>query len=76
MPNAARKSFDIVDNALFDLSTPFGFLLALKQTLRLKPGALLFGGVPCSSLLGVVFIWKIAAMDVYRGTLSAWHSWR
>ena len=38
-----------------DLSTPTGFLLALKQTLRLKPGSLLFGGVPCSSMPGYVY---------------------
>ena len=33
---------------MFDLASPQGFLYALEQTLRLKPGSLLFGGVPCS----------------------------
>ena len=31
------------DPLLEDLSSPLGFLLALKLTLRLKPGARLFG---------------------------------
>lgn len=41
------------DPLLEDLSSPLGFLLALKLTLRLKPGALLFGGVPCSTYFGL-----------------------
>ena len=40
------------DPALEDLSSPMGFLLAVKNTMRLKKGGLLFGGVPCSSLFG------------------------
>ena len=43
-----RKSFDIENGPMFDLASPQGFLYALEQTLRLKPGSLLFGGVPCS----------------------------
>ena len=53
--NLAEENFDVVNGPQQDLSTPTGFLLALKQTLRLKPGSLLFGGVPCSSMPGYVY---------------------
>ena len=51
LDGAPRQNFDIVNGVMFDLAAPQGFLWALEQTLRLKPGALLFGGVPCSSPL-------------------------
>lgn len=44
-----RDYYDITSRETDDLLSPGGFLLAIRQTLRLKPGALLWGGVPCSS---------------------------
>lgn len=32
-----------------DLLDPMGFMFALRETMRLSPGALLFAGVPCAS---------------------------
>ena len=46
-----RSSFDVCNGPQFDLGTPLGFIHALTQTLRLAPGSLLWGGVPCSSQL-------------------------
>ena len=37
--------------SLFDFETPEGFLLAMKQVLRLRPNGLLWLGIPCNSIL-------------------------
>ena len=47
-----RRKFDITESATQDLASDTGFLLALRNTLRLRPGAILWGGVPCSTFLG------------------------
>lgn len=47
-----RRKFDITESATQDLASDTGFLLALRSTLRLRPGAILWGGVPCSTFLG------------------------
>lgn len=52
---------------MFDLASPTGFLLALDHTLRLKPGSLLFGGVPCSSPPGFK---TMLAMFIYIHVLG------
>jgi hypothetical protein len=43
------EGFDVSSNPKEDLSTTVGFILALRGVLRLKIGALLWGGVPCST---------------------------
>ena len=50
---AVRKS-DIEKGVLHDITTPQGFLLALKGVLRLKHNALLWLGVPCSRILSSI----------------------
>lgn len=43
-----RQWFDIIGRGQSnDILEPLGFLFALKETMRLTPGALLFGGIPC-----------------------------
>lgn len=49
--------------------TDTGFLVALRDTLRLRRGALLWGGVPCSSLLDMI-TWNYS-----RNTCCSLHAW-
>jgi hypothetical protein len=52
-----RRSMEIMDDPILqDMASPLGFLLALRNTLRLKPGGLLFGGVPCNTQFGTYTI--------------------
>lgn len=48
-PCFLRRTFEINDDPLQDLSTPTGFALALSYVMRLKEGGLLWGGLPCGS---------------------------
>lgn len=54
---APRQWFDIdgrgTENDFLGVQ---GFLFALRDTMRLSPGALLFAGIPCSSFLGLL-VW-------------------
>ena len=46
----ARSRYDVdLNKEDMDLSTSRGFINSLKYTLRLKKGALLWGGNPCSN---------------------------
>ena len=51
-----RQWYDILgrgaDNDILQVG---GFLFALKETLRLRPGALLFAGVPCSRWFACIY---------------------
>ena len=58
MPMACRP------NDTNNLLTTEGMLRAVKDTLRLRKGALLFGGMPCAPWLGLK-IWKPSAICAF-----------
>jgi hypothetical protein len=45
-----------------DFTSTTGFLIAIRDTLRLRPGALLWGGIPCCSHLD----WKCTMISLIR----------
>ena len=48
-----RQWFDVLGRgSANDFLQPEGFLFALRETLRLGPGSLLWAGVPCSRSIG------------------------
>ena len=48
-----RQSYDALERGGHnDILSVEGFLVALRDTLRLKKGGTLWGGLPCSTLLG------------------------
>ena len=51
-----RQWYDILGRgADNDILQDGGFLFALKETLRLRPGALLFAEVPCSRWFACIY---------------------
>jgi hypothetical protein len=47
-----------------DMTTVTGFLFALRMTLRIQCGGILFGGVPCSSFIWLNLSSKALLSDV------------
>ena len=47
------RASDILKGKLHDVTTPEGFMLALKGVLRLRYNGLLWLGVPCNRKLGI-----------------------
>ena len=49
--NGLRATFDVLHKQEQDLLTTMGLLQALRDVMRLSPKGLLWGAVPCCSLL-------------------------
>ena len=60
--------YDISKGVLHDITSSQGFMMAIKGVLRLKPGALLWLGVPCNTILNrmVLFILGWKGKHTYR----------
>ena len=58
-----RTSFDFVADQTQDLTTCHGLLQGLRDVMRLGAKGLLWGGVPCSSFLGMQYV-----MYIYMST--------
>ena len=54
------RRYDLERGPLFDFTSPEGFLLALKNTLRVRYNGLLWCGIPCSSSLVTIYeFWQV-----------------
>ena len=56
-----------------DFLSNTGFCFALRDVLRLRRGALLWGGLPCGPWLGCIQVYRVCAYDVMIQISNAVH---
>mmetsp|Transcript_48572 Transcript_48572/g.77286 ORF Transcript_48572/g.77286 Transcript_48572/m.77286 type:complete len:339 (+) Transcript_48572:60-1076(+) len=71
--NFKSASFDVCSNAQHDLTTPLGFMLAIRLVLRLRPRGLLSLGPPCGSFVWVNLATSLRTLSEPYGDVTKSH---